>query len=359
MKKNEPKSRRLPLWKKLVFAVAAFFVLMIVAEVALRLAGAILRPQVIQSDARPDCDALVFLCLGDSITLGKGTRADETFPMLMAPLLMRDFPGIAIKTYNAGVSGTNTSEGLGILEDFLQRRPDARPDFALVMYGFNNRWNLHDATFWEWEKQAKKQYYLDFLSSRLRITRFVNLQHLADVFEIIAYAANKLKITKLFRVADENLRALNDSGPDGIKSAYRNTPDDQGWAWVFHSFKQQPLARWIQHDIEQFAHDLRATGIEPIFLTYHYERIDVLNDIIRKSAIKVGAKLIDLERPVDFYVENDFLDQDKFHLNAAGNAYLAEQVTQQFSRIFSDELLMKRLGQKRERPNCLNHSTSN
>ena len=82
--------------------------------------------------SNPALDALpenaTILAFGDSLTAGKGTSPDLSYPAVLAQLSGRD-------VINAGVSGETTAEGLQRLPEVLDQ---AGPRLLLLMHGGND-----------------------------------------------------------------------------------------------------------------------------------------------------------------------------------------------------------------------------
>jgi acyl-CoA thioesterase I len=76
--------------------------------------------------------AETILCLGDSITAGRGLSEDDAYPTLMQALARAD--GLDWTVVNAGVSGDTTAGGLRRVDWVLK----AKPDVVLVALGGND-----------------------------------------------------------------------------------------------------------------------------------------------------------------------------------------------------------------------------
>ena len=322
-----PTHRRSSLGKRFVFLAIVFVLLLLFVECGLRSAKFLLRPPPIVQGNRHDCDSIVFLCFGDSMTYGLGADPDDTYPSRLSQFLGFRYPGASFNVINLGVSGTNSSEGLTKVDAFFKEYPGRVPDFALIKYGVNNRWNLHNATFWEWDEKAKHENYAEYLSSKLQLGKF-------------------------FQVAVKNrgqqiLSARSTDGGD-----YKKMLDDHGWDLFFSGFDDDLLARWIEHDLIAMGARLRERGVEPIFLTYHYARFDHLNDLIRQSAKQADALCINLEKPFSFYKRLNMFDQDQFHLNKKGYMGLARRIAKAIEQQYQPEMMEKIRYKKRSDGRC-------
>ncbi|MBA3707683.1 MAG: arylesterase [Planctomycetes bacterium] len=77
-------------------------------------------------------DGATVVCLGDSLTAGKGLTEDEAFPALVRALAARDH--LVWTVINAGVSGDTTAGALRRIDWVLK----AKPDVVFVALGGND-----------------------------------------------------------------------------------------------------------------------------------------------------------------------------------------------------------------------------
>jgi lysophospholipase L1-like esterase len=270
-----------------------------------------------------DCRSLVFLTIGDSMTWGLGADHDtESYPARLPEQFERHLRVMPVQAVNIGVPGTSTSEGIHMLERFLDEHPDSRFDYALIMYGINNRWNLHDASFWEWDEAAKSEHYADYLASRLQVDKV-------------------LQIARQREAEDVDLRDLN--GGD-----FRMALDDNGWDMFFDSFQDERLATWIAKDLAEIARITKERGMVPIMMTYHYERFGHLNDLIRRTARDNNIALLDIEKDSGYWALRMLYDKDWFHLNAKGYDHLAGIVADRFMEVVGRDAVWERWNEKQD-----------
>jgi acyl-CoA thioesterase-1 len=76
--------------------------------------------------------ATTIVCLGDSLTAGRGLSEDQAYPALVQELARKD--GRDWTVINAGVSGDTTAGGLRRVAWLIK----AKPDLALVALGAND-----------------------------------------------------------------------------------------------------------------------------------------------------------------------------------------------------------------------------
>lgn len=315
--------------KKIVFILLTLVILSALAEVGLRLVKKAVSPAPTASKSgQSECGSITFLCIGDSMTFGLGAPSEKSYPMQMPFFWEIAFKGIPVKVFNIGTAGQNTSEEFRKTRYHIETRQGPKPDYALILIGINNRWNLHEASFWDWDKGAKKENYLDYLGSKFQLSKFFKLAEL--------------------NASEQAARAKDTHG-----SEYRVMLQEHGWDMFFDSFEDELLSGWIERDLLEMAKYLRGRNIEPIFLTYHYERWGHLNDIIRASAKKAGAKLIDLEKPKEFYIRQNMLAKDYFHFNAKGYRAMARRIVEAISANYKTTDFEIKLKDKLSGPECV------
>ena len=83
------------------------------------------------SEESPDLRVIV---VGDSHIEGV-CRDRETYPAWLRRLLLADYPGRTIESFNAGVGGYDAYNYLGVLEKFIELKPDI---FVMTVYGGND-----------------------------------------------------------------------------------------------------------------------------------------------------------------------------------------------------------------------------
>ncbi|MCC6159782.1 MAG: SGNH/GDSL hydrolase family protein [Deltaproteobacteria bacterium] len=286
----------------IVAIAVALLALSLFAEAGLRFNRMRARQQTAQLTIPDPCKSLIFLTMGDSMTWGLGAdHATQSYPARFPEHFEEHYRLLDAKTVNLGVPGTNTSEGINMLRAFLDVHPDPGIDYALIMYGVNNRWNLHEATFWEWDERARDANYGEYLNS-------------------------KLQLDKVFKIAAQNRSEAVREVTRTQGGAFRRALDEHGWDMFFNSFEDELLSRWIERDLGTLIEILKGIGAQPILLTYHFDRFGHLNDIIRRAADAASVPIVDVEQPMTYYAERRFFDKDFFHLNQDGYDELAARV---------------------------------
>lgn len=323
----EKSKKRLPTYKKLIFLFLIMILAVVVAEGGMRIAKSILRPNAASKGPIQDCDAVVIICAGDSITFGLGAKRTESYPMQLPPFWKWRYPGIPLKVYNIAVSGSNTTEVLKDIRQFFKMHPLAAPDFVFILCGINNKWNLHRASFWEWDKKAKKENYSEYLASKLQLNKF-------------------------FQVAAQNTKELTQTIKKTTSVRYRKMLDQHGWDMFFDSFDDELLSRWIEHDYLDMIKLLKKRGTEPVFLTYHYKRFEHLNDLIRNFAKKHDVKIVDIEQPFSYFAKSNLFHSDMFHLNSKGYRTMSRLVIQAFAPYYDTDLIRTVWDKKQNKKQC-------
>ncbi|MDD5309133.1 MAG: SGNH/GDSL hydrolase family protein [Deltaproteobacteria bacterium] len=307
--------------KRLAFGAVTLLLFVVLVETVLQLARTAMRPDVAVDGRISDCDGIVFLAIGDSMTYGLGAPQGQSYPAQLPPFFSARYPGVAAKAYNLGIPGSNTSEGLLRLRKFIDEEAElSAPDYALVMYGVNNRWNLRKASFWEFDTKARDDNYLRYLVSQLQLN-------------------------KVFSVTAQHGEAAADM-------KYRPILDRHGWGVFFKDYNDELLARWISYDLKVMASVLRGSGIEPVFLTYYQERFGGLNPLLRRIGAAVGVRVVDMERPTLYYRWRGLYATDNFHLNGKGYKDAARRAMEAFSRQVPRREIDKRLAAKKRGAVC-------
>lgn len=304
------------------------FAIFLAIEGGLRIASRLSQPKILTSgDDVDDCNALVILCFGDSMTYGLGVGPAESYPMLLDNALEKAFPGIQFKVYNLGVPGYNSSEVLNRAKEFLFYERDARPDFALLLLGVNNRWNFFNASFWDREGAARSEHWITYLSSKLKLHKAVNLARLSG------------------REMIDEIRTVDYRG-------YRKILEEKGWDSFFDTFDHPLLKRWMAHDLADIATLLRGEEIEPLLLTYFDDRFDLLNPLLTQIADEARMPVVDLEKEESYYNDRGMFDSDRFHLNSKGYKDVVGRVAERFKRLYGMQKIKAEFAEKKRSLLC-------
>ncbi|MCP4674173.1 MAG: SGNH/GDSL hydrolase family protein [Deltaproteobacteria bacterium] len=314
---SEDKKRRWSWKTRLAYGAVTIVIILAVGECGLRILQKMHGPEVYQI-GDDGCSTISFLAIGDSMTYGLGAERDEAYPIQFKHFFDKTHLGISAKIHNIGWAGTNTSHGLVRVREFLKHNPE-EIDFAFILYGVNNRWNLNRATFWDWDKSAKSD-------------------HLA------AYVASDLQLNKAFSLMLQS----GHTAAAKMRGDYRAIQKDKGWSVFFDGFDDDLLMRWIAHDFKEIVSLLKSKDIQPVFLTYFAPRFEYLNPFIIHAAEEIGVPAIDLEKPTRFYRRRRMFDSDNFHLNANGYRNVARRLNRAFSKQFDKQKLKPILDAKKK-----------
>jgi GDSL-like Lipase/Acylhydrolase family len=339
MSKNEKTTPKIKIarWKKLIFLMVVFLLVAIVAEAGLRVSRLVLFKSRMKNHAigkGNDCDAIVFMCVGDSLSFGLYVDGDETYPAKLPLHFPKYYSDIPVKAYSLAYPGSNTSEGILRINRFFRENPEAKPDFALILYGINNHYNLRKATFWDWEPSEKRKNYHTYLASKLQLSKAFNIS--AGNADAMVKRARNMPFNKYFDI-------LHHKG---------------GW-FYFEGFDDELLAKWVERDLLSMAAILRERGIEPVIITYHIPRHPHLNPLIRNVAQKGDVSLLDIEKPRAFYDDQDMFASSKkkfahqkYHLNEKGYSFLADLILANFRHHYDETYIHDRLQTKKVSSEC-------
>lgn len=314
--------------RRVLFIIAAvvlgLILAVVVIEVGLRIHRAWGHYQALRQPMENDCEALVILTMGDSMTWGlMADHETESYPSRLPVHMAALVPNVPITTFNIGVPGSNTSEGLNLLEEFYQYHAEDRVDYAFILYGMNNRWNLHDATFWEWDPRAKDENYTE-------------------------YIAQKLQLDKAFRIGrfnrEQNIRDITDHT---YATEFQSKLRHHGWNLFFKQYDDELLSEWIARDTEVLVERLRSRGVRPWVLTYHFNVFPYLNDVIRRGARQRELPLLDIEKEARYWRRGKLLSIDRMHPNARGYDEMSRIIAEEFVKTVGAETIRARWKSKK------------
>ncbi|MCB9479754.1 MAG: hypothetical protein H6683_08745 [Deltaproteobacteria bacterium] len=123
--------------KRLAFMALAFVLFLVVAEIGLRVFGAVAL-RVARGEAPDDRDRVI-LTLGDSFTYGIGAGPAHSYPAQLQALINRDHPD-GVRVVNGGQPYMDSTTLLAQLPKTLN---DRAPDAVVLLVGYNNRFREH------------------------------------------------------------------------------------------------------------------------------------------------------------------------------------------------------------------------
>jgi lysophospholipase L1-like esterase len=266
---------------------------------ALRLTTAGLRPETAALDAadrlmRP---ALRLVALGDSITHGMDLPLEATYPYRLARRLEAYLDGRPVVVVNAGVCGDTVLQGLARLERDVLR---FRPALTLVAFGLNDASlcrNIEDARR---EAQAYPRGPAALLA-RLHLYKTSRAW--------LARLARRLGLARQIGARAEPM------------AEPRVSPAAFCWGLRTLVTETRRATRGQVVLLTTHAADL---SLEPQMRQRQAAMLKAYNAMIRETAAALGAGLIDVERTLAGGQLVDLLEPDGVHLNAAGQAVLAD-----------------------------------
>jgi lysophospholipase L1-like esterase len=323
---GETKPKR-PWYKTLLFLLLAGLLVFAAIEAGFRVKGILTAGRVGDPSAIDPCKDLVFYFLGDSFTYGLFVDPDQSFPARFTDRVNQVLASEKVRAVNLGLPGTNTSEGIEILERFLEREDAPPADFAVIMYGENNAWNLHHASFWDWGDKYKQGNYVEYLTSKLRLS-------------------------KAFKIVTEDRAGNLNTYREKSRRDYRDVRDEKGEELFFPSLSDPLLAEWIERDLGRMVELLVAKNVRPILLAYPYGDPEHLPRLMQQAATRAGIPFLDAARNFGSFENEGLLAKDGAHLNAKGNDAFAQRTLERFFSLFSVEQLQSVLNEKRESGSC-------
>ena len=219
----------------------------------------------------PDAEIRV-LAVGDSHTWGRSVPEGQNYPARLQRFLDGAAPG-RYSVLNLGIPGTNTSQLLNLLGVSLAHW---NPDIVVVWCGVNNTWNNAERQANSWRT------WLDALALRLRLYR------LARVW--LHERALKQGTRKPIQIGHHGVETL--PGRTGFRTSYFGDIVGQNTGTVRTDAKIQ---KWAESDYGAMVRAIRATGAEPIFVTYPLEsnaRFAVANQAMGEVTERHNVRLI-------------------------------------------------------------------
>jgi lysophospholipase L1-like esterase len=124
---------------KLALGVGATLVGLVLAELILQLAGAVVSRTYERGDrVAGDADAITILCVGDSHTFGLPLPEQDAYPAQLEGALQAAYPEQRFRVVNLGIPGLNSTFVANRLERQIFQ---LRPGLVIVWVGINNLWN--------------------------------------------------------------------------------------------------------------------------------------------------------------------------------------------------------------------------
>jgi len=292
--------------------------LLLVAEFSLRVYHQHTQRRALPLDLRAETRAITWndikdkyriVCLGDSITHGEDLLYEDTYPAMLADMLMEKYPHLDTVVVNAGVCGHTAVQGLARLDrDVLWYQPH----IVFVAFGINDG-NLG---YWPLDPIRERQV-LGEHSWRGRINSLLSRSHL--------YLTIRARTKRLLRRLgwQEQAPQVSRNGESQPRVSRR----------VFERVHQLLAAR-IQGDghaalvfmtttpvTEAFRAELQPSQRQRQLAIY-----DEYNQILRDLAAQQGTHLLDVNQVFANHAHAqlpELLAEDGVHLTRAGNELMA------------------------------------
>jgi lysophospholipase L1-like esterase len=300
--------------RKLVTLLAALLIVLVIAEVGLRIAGRVyLKDLYQQLDARPN--DINIMCLGESSTQGLWLDFKDSYPKQLEVRLREHFKTERIRTIVPPHVGQNTSQIANRIENYLRRY---QPKLLLVMAGVNNEWALgesHITKFLGWGSSS--------WPLALKIRLLIWADHLRT-FKAMRYLY--IRATN----ADDNM------GQDpntiwGHPEYYPYPPPAE-----IYSFARNNIPAFVklwEYDLRLILEAAKEANVPVFLMTYHLHPRHLDPAILDRLAQKYGATVIRNDRVFAKFVQNKsigkYLLKDNWHPNADGYRIIADTVLQE------------------------------
>jgi lysophospholipase L1-like esterase len=295
--------------KKLVPWLLGFLLLLIVAEVILRVAGhAILRQaySTITTPYQPGDSNIVFL--GESSTIGLWVDRKDSYPRQLERMLRSEYENPRIRAIIPPHIGHNTSQVANRIQDYLDTY---RPKLVVIMAGVNNEWALA-------ESHIGRFLPLDSRRS-IKIKSFIWLEQFR-LFKVWRYAVIRMQKT-------EHPLHKNPAYVWGHTEFYRYPPEQEIYDFA-HAHRSAFADLW-RYDLNIIVSAAKAAGVNVLFMTYHITPGYLTPRDYENFSKEHGIPLVRNDLPFLRLRENQtiakYLLHDNWHPNAAGYEIIARQ----------------------------------
>jgi len=245
-----------------------------------------------QTDRR--VDTIRILSLGDSRTFGWGLSDEETYSHRLEQLL-REHSGKAVEVINAGVNAWSYPQ---MQIYFREEGVRLRPDFVIVA----------EANLWTQFSEHKSPEFVEQFLRRVRLKNFLRRFALYHFFIEVQlqdfYQRHRTKFIPVDPKQDEFFKEQQQEDPDKV---FRDAI--QILCLTAKTNGVHPILLYLPT-----ATELGTTNASPVFRAK------------REVANQIGAPWLDLTPQLKPQGKALYLDADPVHLNAQGNAIVAERL---------------------------------
>jgi lysophospholipase L1-like esterase len=252
-------------------------------------------------DDRPlsdDDGSYTIAFIGDSWTVGE---PDGRYPDLLVDRLNAR-GSASFQAINLGLHGTNSSQALHGLDEFLSRE---KPDLLLVMTGNNDHWNLDSSTYWKFQEGSLGSG--SILYARARIFM------------------RSLRVYKLTGMIGRKLTGEQTSNEFLIRH-----PEQEPRAPRTGAVDPETQRRELRFNLMQFIEIAGRHRVPVVFQTYFHFHGFHVNEAIRDVATAHRVPLVDNNRSFhDIPLhEREVLRIADGHPSALGHAFIADNIVQ-------------------------------
>ena len=250
-------------------------------------------------------DTIRILSLGDSRTFGWGLADEETYSRRLEQLLQKNLGGgKKVEVINAGVNAWSYPQMQVYLREFGLKY---KPDFVV----------LAEANLWTQFSEKNSPEFVRSFMWRVRLKNF--LRHFAMYHYIVEvqlqgfYEHNRTKFIPVDPKQDQLFKAQQQSDPDAF---FREAIE--GVCRVAQTNHIRPVLVFLPA-----VWDLTSTNITSVL------------SVKRAAAEKFSVPLVDMTEALRPGGKELYLEADPAHLDAAGNAIVAERLFETFTNLLS------------------------
>jgi lysophospholipase L1-like esterase len=306
--------------RQVLRVVLVVLALALVAEVGLRLAGAVYLRRL-QPDPPGPPDEVRIVCLGESSTAGLWTHFEDAYPAQLERALRSAWPDSRIRVVAPPHIGQNTSQIANRIGGYLRTH---RPRLVIVMSGYNNEWSLAESHVGRFLEGSRAE--------SLRVRGLVALDGLR-LFRVARWAWLKATLPT-------DARYLRDNRGYAWGAAERARYPPAEGVYDFALRQRPAFVKLWRHDVGEIVRRSREAGARALLMTYHINPSYLPGTEMAALAQAEGVPLVRNDETFAPFVQDRaierYLFHDGWHPNERGYALIAGGA---FRAIVRDDLL--------------------
>ncbi len=301
----DTKKNHSTLTRKLLALLLGIILTALSLEGLIRLGSRFLVVSVDEATSRvKNMSDILIVTTGDSHTQGIGAPEGCDYPSYLQKLLYKNYPGNAIQVINLGQAGSNSSEAVNRVLEFIAKSRKS-PDIVIFQGGMNNDHNFHEAEFFK---------DLKFSDDRVEWSRYF------------------LSMARVYRFSKITIQRLNREANRDTAKKMLHTDD----YFDVHGEKEKSLlADWLLYDILRLNKEIMKHGGNLVLMNYWIHTPHVIAAYRRAlenspiTYVNIFAFRYTNKPPVEYATHvKSFISYPDLHPNAQGYNLIANLLFQ-------------------------------